>query len=184
MSDPKSELLSDTASRTSEDEGPLTGWLDRSLSVMCAIFLAAIVSVLSLQVVMRYVIENPLIWADEAARLLMVWLTFTGAALAYRTRSHIAITLLVDTLLAKHRQGAAARTLQLVVEAVVVIAATSLMIGGVIILIRTTGHATPALELPIAALFLPAPLSGAIVLGTAVQRSFSRISVRRNGGHS
>ena len=35
-------------------------------------------------VVFRYVLNNPLYWAEEAARLLLIWLSFAGAALAFQ----------------------------------------------------------------------------------------------------
>ena len=163
-------------------EAPLTGWLDRTMGALCALILAGIAGVLCLQVVMRYVLANPLIWADEAARILMVWLTFVGATLAYRTKSHIAITLLSDSILATRQNVLPGRLVKTLIEVIVVIAATALLIGGTVILARTVGHTTPALQLPMAVLFLPAPLSGAIVLGTALRTMTGKLLTRRMEG--
>ncbi|GGE79093.1 TRAP transporter small permease [Nesterenkonia cremea] len=171
-------------SASAAGEASLTGWLDKTMGALCALILAAIAGVLCLQVVMRYVVENPLIWADEAARLLMVWLTFAGATLAYRTKSHIAITILLDTILAARQDSLAARILKVLIEAIVVIAAAALLIGGLVILTRTADHTTPALQLPIAVLFLPAALSGAVVLGTALRGVVVGLSAQRKGGRS
>lgn len=182
MTDQKPERAGGAASAVTAGEAQLSGPFDRILGAACAVILGLIAGVLSLQVVMRYVVANPLIWADEASRLLMVWLTFTGATLAYRTKSHIAITLLADTVLADRRDGTAARALRVVVDGVVLIAASALLIGGVVILARTSGHTTPALQLPVAVLFLPAPLSGAVILGSAAQQIITRISARSKGG--
>jgi TRAP-type C4-dicarboxylate transport system permease small subunit len=53
-------------------------------------------------VVFRYVLNNPLYWAEEAARLLLIWLSFVGAALAFQRGQHLAMDvvmrLLPDTL--------------------------------------------------------------------------------------
>lgn len=183
MTERKSLRSSDASTRISE-EVPLTRWLDRSLGAMCAIILAAMAGVLSLQVFMRFVVESPLIWVDEVARLTLIWLTFIGAALAYRTKSHIAITLLLDTALTKRQDGLVARALRVFVEVAVFVAAVALTIGGVVILAQTSDHATPALEMPISVLYLPAPLAGAIMLGTAIRHGVSHLTARGDGSQS
>ncbi len=47
---------------------------------------------------LRYLTGHSLPWADEAARYLMIWMTFGGAGLALRTGGHVAITNLQDSL--------------------------------------------------------------------------------------
>ncbi len=47
------------------------------------------------QVFRRYVLQDPSIWTEEVARMLLVWATFLAAAAATRTGDH----LYVDTLL-------------------------------------------------------------------------------------
>jgi TRAP-type C4-dicarboxylate transport system permease small subunit len=44
-----------------------------------------------LQVFFRYVLNSPLFASEEIARLLGVWLTFLGSALAVRYREHISV---------------------------------------------------------------------------------------------
>ncbi len=39
----------------------------------------------------RYVLNSPLYWAEEAARLLLIWLSFIGAALAFQRQQHLAM---------------------------------------------------------------------------------------------
>ncbi|MFP6583682.1 MAG: TRAP transporter small permease [Candidatus Hydrogenedentota bacterium] len=46
--------------------------------------LAAMVVVILLQVVARYVFSSPLAWPEEISRILMVWMTFLAAPYAYR----------------------------------------------------------------------------------------------------
>ena len=47
-------------------------------------FLAAMTIVILIQVFCRYVLNNPLSWPEEAARYMMVWMTFLAAPYAYR----------------------------------------------------------------------------------------------------
>jgi TRAP-type C4-dicarboxylate transport system permease small subunit len=45
--------------------------------------------VLAIQVFMRYVLNSPLIWSEELARYLFVWLTFMGAGYGVKHNIHI-----------------------------------------------------------------------------------------------
>ena len=72
--------------------------LDRLLGRLEAWFLAALVAIITvvtfLQVFTRYVTENPLIWTEEAARYLFVWITLIGGAAAVRTNGHFGLDIL------------------------------------------------------------------------------------------
>ena len=46
----------------------------------------------------RYVLNSPLYWAEEAARLLLIWLSFVGAALAFQRNQHLSMDVLMRLL--------------------------------------------------------------------------------------
>ena len=46
----------------------------------------------------RYALNSPLYWAEEAARLLLIWLSFTGAALAFQRNHHLAMDIVMRLL--------------------------------------------------------------------------------------
>jgi tripartite ATP-independent transporter DctM subunit len=46
----------------------------------------------------RYALNNPLYWAEEAARLLLIWLSFTGAALTFQRNQHLAMDVVMRLL--------------------------------------------------------------------------------------
>lgn len=69
----------------------LNGW---ALILM----LSAMAIIVGSNISLRYLTSNSLPWADEAARYLMIWLTFTGAGLILRIGGHVAITNLQDSL--------------------------------------------------------------------------------------
>ena len=72
--------------------------LDRLLGRIEAVALAAMVGAITavtfLQVFTRYVTEDPLIWTEEVARYLFVWITLIGGAAAVRTRGHFGLDIL------------------------------------------------------------------------------------------
>ncbi|MDK3017813.1 TRAP transporter small permease [Pseudodonghicola flavimaris] len=62
------------------------------------LLLAGMAGVVGTNVALRYLTNNSLPWADEAARYMMIWMTFVGAGLALRGGMHVAITNLQDSL--------------------------------------------------------------------------------------
>ncbi|WP_196260117.1 TRAP transporter small permease [Pelagibacterium limicola] len=53
--------------------------------------LVAISVILVAQVFMRYVVNNPLVWAEELARYLLIWCTMIGTSLAVKESRHIVV---------------------------------------------------------------------------------------------
>ncbi len=62
------------------------------------ILFVIMVSVIFLQVIMRYVFNNSLVWSEELGKFIFVWISWLGISLGHRKREHIAITLLTDKL--------------------------------------------------------------------------------------
>jgi TRAP-type C4-dicarboxylate transport system permease small subunit len=82
---------------------PRTDWLGRvdrlltrALEYLTALLVVAEIVILFVGVVARYAFHNPLIWSDELASLLFLWLAMLGAALALRRNEHMRMTALVN----------------------------------------------------------------------------------------
>ncbi len=56
-----------------------------------------------LQVFVRYVLRISVPWTEDAARYLLILITFFGGALAIRDKQHINITVIIDSLSKKVR---------------------------------------------------------------------------------
>jgi len=65
--------------------------IDRLVFLAIALLLAAMVLDVTIQVVFRYVIQNPPTWTEEAARFLCIWMVFLAAGLAFGRGSHIVV---------------------------------------------------------------------------------------------
>jgi len=74
--------------------------LDRALGTVldgvAAGLLAVEMVVLLVGLIARYVFQHPLIWSDELASVLFIWLAMLGAALALRRGEHMAMTAVVN----------------------------------------------------------------------------------------
>ncbi|MFU1477776.1 TRAP transporter small permease [Roseovarius sp. C7] len=62
------------------------------------VMLSLMTLIVGSNIALRYATGQSLSWADEAARYLMIWMTFSGAGLALRYGGHVAITNLQDQL--------------------------------------------------------------------------------------
>lgn len=51
----------------------------------------------------RYALNNPLLWTEEGARYLMVWVVLIGASITMRHREHVRISVIVNFLPEKAR---------------------------------------------------------------------------------
>lgn len=130
----------------------LNGW---ALIVM----LSAMTLIVGANVALRYLTNNSLPWADEAARYLMIWLTFIGAGLTLRTGGHVAITNLQDVM---------PNRLQIVLRALIVV--TLLVFFGYMVvvgyeyMIRMQFQKTPALRLPFLYVYAAMPIGFALLI--------------------
>ncbi|EDT10683.1 Tripartite ATP-independent periplasmic transporter DctQ component [Paraburkholderia graminis C4D1M] len=81
--------------------------LDRGLisvvEVCAALLLAVEIVVMLAGVVSRYALHQPLVWSDELAGILFLWLAMLGAVLALRRGEHMRMTALVSRLSAERR---------------------------------------------------------------------------------
>ena len=72
--------------------------LARLLAVPVALLVAAEIFVLLAGVIARYVFRNPLIWSDEVASILFLWLAMLGSAIAFERGDHMRMTAVVSKL--------------------------------------------------------------------------------------
>jgi tripartite ATP-independent transporter DctM subunit len=69
------------------------GWL---VEIPAAVLVVAEIVVLFAGIVARYVFHAPLVWSDELASILFLWLAMLGAVVALRRGEHMRMTALVN----------------------------------------------------------------------------------------
>jgi len=67
------------------------------VEIPAAILVVAEVVILFAGVVSRYVMHSPLIWSDELASILFLWLAMLGAVVAFRRGEHMRMTAVVGS---------------------------------------------------------------------------------------
>ena len=68
--------------------------LTNLLRGICLILIVGLPLTVFFKVFFRYVIGSPLVWSDEIIMLMLLTLTYFGAALAAHNRSHIRVEIL------------------------------------------------------------------------------------------
>ncbi len=138
--------------------------------------LAGLVVVVCLGVFFRYVLNASLVWYDEFASYMLVWLTFFGAVVADYHRRHIGFELVVDKLAPRTR-----RVVDLVAEVAVLGFQFVLLYYGWI-LTQKMGDET-AISLPwvkVAWVTSVLPITGGLMLLISLTRLAGIVSRRPN----
>src|SRR3954453_3989724 len=72
--------------------GRLEAWLGALVEIPAALLVVAEIIILFAGVVARYGLHRPLIWSDELASILFLWMAMLGAAVAFRRGEHMRMT--------------------------------------------------------------------------------------------
>ncbi len=72
-------------------------YLDRYLEQIILFLILSLMTVLiGIQVFMRYVMDDSLVWSEELVRWLFVWFIWIGMSYAFKENKHICISVFVD----------------------------------------------------------------------------------------
>lgn len=136
------------------------------------VLLGSLAVTILLQVVARYLLDFPLAWSEEISRYSFVWLTMIVAPICIRK----GVNLGIDVVTAALPRRAALAT-QVVSHAVVLVLSVTLVVWGVSILVIVREQTSPALGLPMHAVYAAIPTGAALMtlellvqLGTALRQ--------------
>lgn len=68
------------------------------VEMVAAALVAIEIAILGAGVVSRYILARPLVWSDELASILFLWLAMLGAVIAFRRDEHMRMTAIVGML--------------------------------------------------------------------------------------
>ena len=87
---------------------PLSGWrvgfarliraLEPAIAIPAALLVVAEIVVLLLGIIARYVFHAPIVWTDELAGILFLWLAMLGSVIAFQRGEHMRMTAIVGML--------------------------------------------------------------------------------------
>jgi len=140
--------------------------LDHAIGWILAANLGFMTSLVFVSVLFRYVLNRPLAWTEELASLLFAWLTFVGAYVGFRTRSHIRIDTLTILLPPSVR-----RTIRACVDLCVLALLAIFVWQGFTLTVTTWSLEFPAMEISRGYLYASLPIGACLmVLGILLTR--------------
>lgn len=107
----------------------------------------------------RYVLNDPILWTEEAARYLMIWMALIAASISMARREHVSMKLLVYRLPALIR-----RIIETLSSLAVAYFLYVLTREGILMVISARSQISPALGISMFWPLLAVPLSGTLTL--------------------
>jgi tripartite ATP-independent transporter DctM subunit len=148
--------------------------LMHAVGALAALLVLAEVGVLLASVIYRYALHDPLVWSDELASTLFIWLSMLGAVLALHKGEHMRLTAVVNRL----PEGW--RVWMETVSALIVCVFVALIIGPAMEHAREQMDiTTPALEMPDGWRAAALPVGAVLMLIAAVARMATHATWRQ-----
>ena len=140
--------------------GKVKFWMDKSLSIACAVLLSFMTILVLIQVFSRYVLNSPVAFTEELVRYSLIWTGFIGAAYAFSTREHMALTLVRDKLTGRPHQ-----ILVIFIDALILLLAIFVItIGGYKLAVSARAEFSALLGVPRTLVYSIAPISGIFII--------------------
>ena len=126
--------------------------------MLVIVLLGAMALMVFANVALRFLTDHSILWAEEASRYAMVWLTFIGAGPVLRYGGHIGI----DTL--EHAVPRIAPAIRAAIFVLLALFCCVMIVVGVRYAMLTWAQTTPVLEVPIGAIYLAMPFGFVLML--------------------
>lgn len=111
------------------------------------------------QVIWRFVFNDPFSWSEELARYLQVWIILLASSVCIHEGSHLAVDYLIHYLPFRHRKN-----LALLVTILMMVFVSVLIGAGIKMIITAQSQTSPALHIPMGAVYLVFPVAGTLML--------------------
>ncbi|WP_249870404.1 TRAP transporter small permease [Oceanobacillus saliphilus] len=136
----------------------IVNYINYGMKHFLNIIMAILVFSTFMQVVFRFVLNNPLAWTEELARYSLVVLTFLGAAYAMSLKQHIGIEILVDRF-----PPAGKKVMQMIALLVCLLFYLLMIVQGFSLANSAMNQLSPVLRIPMGMLYLVIPISGLLL---------------------
>lgn len=143
---------------------------------VCAFLMFVMVSVVTAQVVSRYVFGNPFTWTEELARYTFVWMSMLGMAVGVKYGSHIALDILVKKLQCTPR-----KVLVAVNQLFILAFTVTLTYSGFKLVQLGTRQTSPSLGLPMEWVYIVIPVSGLLMMFFVLNETARLFKRERSG---
>lgn len=152
--------------------------IDKSLDVCLVLILGTMSIIVAVNVFSRFVLNFSIYWGDELVLILFVWLTFLGAAVGIRERSHYALNYLKNRF-----SGEVKRYYVLVSDLLCMVGCLVLLYHSTIVAIQIEKWVMPALEISRSLVYGVAPVGCLLMLYYLILRIWEDFTVLNKKQH-
>lgn len=145
--------------------GALNAAIDRMAAGIVIVAVAAMLLVVVAQVFFRYVLNASLVWAEEAARYLLVLTTFLGTSVAMRRGAHMRITAFLGLV-----APGSLRAVEMAAQGAACLVYAVLVWYGAALARENFTQASPAMRIPLGWVYLMIPATGVMLALQALER--------------
>jgi TRAP-type C4-dicarboxylate transport system permease small subunit len=142
----------------------------RAVEVTIVVLFAVLTSAVFVQVVARYVFNQPPTWTEELARFCQVWIVLLASSICVRKGSHLAVDYLGPSLPPGVRKAVALFT-----GCLIAVYAAVVVIWGVRLLMIGWMQTSPAMQLNMGWVYLVFPVAGGLMLLEAILATLRRV---------
>ncbi|MBF0578991.1 TRAP transporter small permease [Erysipelotrichaceae bacterium RD49] len=146
--------------------------MDKFLAIFCAILLSFMTILVLIQVISRYVFNNPAAFTEELVRYSLIWTGFIGAAYAFSTREHMSLGLIKDKL-----EGNQKKALMIFIDTLILLIAIFVItIGGYKLALSARMEFSALLGVPRSLVYGIAPVSGVCMIIAQINNLYEDIT--------
>lgn len=140
--------------------GTIKKYMNKVLAICCSALLIFMTCLVLWQVFTRYILGSPAAFTEELVKYALMWSGFIGAAYAFSTRDHMALTLVKSKL-----NGTPYKVLSLIIDVLIlVLAFLVIIIGGVKLAVSAKAEFSALLGISRALVYSVAPISGILII--------------------
>ncbi|MSP98693.1 MAG: TRAP transporter small permease [Betaproteobacteria bacterium] len=132
---------------------------NRVAEMVVIIAFATLIVDVAAAVFFRYVLNDSIVWAEEMARYLFVWITFVGGGLGVGRNIHVGVDSIVEILPVQLKQ-----VVEICVELMIVVFVVALIYVGAQFAWFGMKAGALLLPIPMGVVYLAVPVGGAVML--------------------
>lgn len=116
------------------------------------------------QVLFRYFLNTPLIWSEELARYIQIWITFLAIGFGLRYKSHIAMTIVIQRI-----QERAQAVIRVVINLFLIVVFAVFFTGSLDFVSSQNQILSSAMKIPMSWVYISIPIScGLFIIHTGI----------------
>lgn len=140
--------------------GTIKKYMNKVLAICCSALLIFMTCLVLWQVFTRYILGSPAAFTEELVKYALMWNGFIGAAYAFSTRDHMALTLIKSKL-----KGTPYKVFSIIIDVLILaLAFFVITIGGFKLAVSAKAEFSALLGISRALVYSIAPISGIFII--------------------